>query len=91
MVFVADSGNNRIRSIAFNPQTQVLSPASLQLKTYAGLQITGTVGRTYQIQSSPDLKSWGTVTTLLLTASPYFWVDQNPVGGNKYYRAVQLP
>jgi len=91
MVFVADSGNNRIRSIAFNPQPQVLSPASLQLKTYAGLQITGTVGRTYQIQSSPDLKSWGTVTTLLLTASPYFWVDQNPVGGNKYYRAVQLP
>ena len=91
MVFVADSGNNRIRSISFNPLPQALSPANLQLNTYAGLQIAGTVGRTYQIQSSPDLKSWATVSTLLLTTGPYFWVDQNPVAGNKYYRAVQLP
>jgi hypothetical protein len=91
MIFVADTGNNRIRDIAFNPQPQVVSPASLQLNTYPGLQITGTIGRTYQIQSSPDLNTWNPVASVLLTASPYLWIDQNPVSGNKYYRAVLLP
>lgn len=90
-IFIADSGNNRIRSITSNPQPQVVPPASLQLKTYPGLQLTGTVGKTYQIQTSPDLNSWSNVTTFLLTSSPYLWVDQNPVNGKKYYRAVMLP
>jgi hypothetical protein len=91
MIFIADSGNNRIRNITFNPQPQVVAPASLQLNTYPGLQITGTVGRTYQIQASPDLNAWTTKTTLLLTASPYLWIDQNGVSGNNFYRAVMLP
>jgi hypothetical protein len=91
MIFVADAGNNRIRNITFNPQSQVAPPASLQLNTYPGLQITGTIGRTYQIQSSPDLNTWITTATLLLNSSPYLWIDQNPVNGNKYYRAVMLP
>ena len=91
MIFVADTGNNRIRSLAFDPQTQTVSPANLQLKTYPGLQITGAIGRTYQVQSSPDMKAWNPATTLLLTASPYLWIDQNPVAGNKFYRAVMLP
>jgi hypothetical protein len=91
MIFVADSGNNRIRNITFNPQPQVVAAASLQLNTYPGLRITGTVGRTYQIQTSPDLNTWTTKTTLLLTASPYLWIDQNAVNGNNFYRAVMLP
>lgn len=91
MIVVADSNNHRIRNIAFNPQPQIVSPANLQLKTYPGLQITGTVGRTYQIQVSSNLNTWNTVTTLLLTSSPYLWLDQSPVSGNKYYRAVMLP
>jgi hypothetical protein len=91
MIFVADTGNNRIRNITFNPQPQVVAPANLQLNTYPGLQITGTIGRTYQIQTSPDLNVWTTTTTLLLNSSPYLWIDQNPVSGNKYYRAVMLP
>ena len=91
MVFVADYPNNRIRDIAFDPQPQVLAPANLQLNTYPGLQITGAVGRTYQIQTSPDMKSWTTRATLLLTASPTFWVDRNAVSGAKFYRAVMLP
>src|ERR1035438_3330496 len=91
MIFVADAGNNRIRNIAFDPQSQVVSPASLQLNTYPGLQITGTVGSTYQIQTSPNMNAWNPVATLLLTSSPYLWIDQNPVSGNKFYRAVMLP
>jgi hypothetical protein len=91
MVFIADTGNNRIRSISFNQSSQVVPPASLQLNTYAGLQITGTVGRTYQIQSSADMNTWNSVGLTLLNSSPYLWIDQNPVAGNRFYRAVLLP
>jgi len=51
-------GNNRIRNITFNEQTQSVAPANLQLNTYPGVQITGSIGRTYQIQSSPDMNTW---------------------------------
>jgi hypothetical protein len=90
-IFVADSGNQRIRQISFNPQPQVVSGANLSIGTFAGLTITGVVGRTYQIQASPDLSAWNTVATILLTSSPYLWIDQNPVNGNKFYRALLLP
>ncbi len=91
IIFVADSNNQRIRRITNNPTAQVVSAANLQLNTYPGLQIIGTVGRTYQIQTSPDLNSWSTRATILLNSSPYIWIDQNPVSGNKFYRAVLLP
>ncbi|HEV2434838.1 MAG TPA: hypothetical protein VG077_02465 [Verrucomicrobiae bacterium] len=91
MVFVADSGNNRIRNITFNAQGQPVAPANLQLNTYPGVQITGAIGRTYQIQSSPDMTTWSAVATVLLNSSPYLWIDQNPIAGNKFYRAVMLP
>ena len=90
-VYVADSSNQRIRDITFNPSSQPVLPARLQLSTYPGLQITGMVGRTYQIQASPDLNTWCTVATVVLPSSPYLWIDQNPVNGNKYYRANLLP
>jgi hypothetical protein len=90
-LFIADSGNQRIRSITNNPTAQVVSGANLGIGTFAGVTITGTVGRTYQIQSSPDLSTWTTRATILLNSSPYLWIDQNPVSGNKFYRAVLMP
>lgn len=91
MVFVADTGNNRIREISFNAPLQVVPPANLQLNTYAGIQITGTIGRTYEIQESPDLQTWNTAATVLLNSSPYLWLDQRPASGKQYYRAVLMP
>ena len=91
MLFVADAGNNRIRSISFGAQSQVVPPANLQLRTYAGLQINGTVGRTYQVQTSANMTNWSTAATVLLTASPYLWIDPNPTSGHQFYRAVMLP
>ncbi|MGH7952644.1 MAG: hypothetical protein ACREFE_12105 [Limisphaerales bacterium] len=90
-IYVADSSNERIRSITNNPTAQIVSAANLLLGTYPGLQIIGTVGRSYQIQTSPDLNSWSTKATILLNSSPYLWIDQNPVSGNKFYRALLLP
>ena len=90
-VFVADSNNQRIRQISFNPQPQVVTGANLGIGTFAGVTITGIVGRTYQIQSSPNMAAWTTRATVLLTSSPYLWIDQNPASGNKFYRALLLP
>jgi hypothetical protein len=91
MVFVADANNNRIRNITFNAQSQPVAPANLQLNAYPGVLITGAIGHTYQIQSSPNMNSWSTVATVLLSSSPYLWIDQNPIAGNKFYRALLLP
>jgi len=91
MLFVADPGNQRIRSITFNPSPQEVSPPNLAMSTYPGVTITGIVGRTYQIQSSPDGQTWAAVASVLLTSSPYLWIDQNPVAGKRFYRALLLP
>jgi hypothetical protein len=91
MVFVADSSNQRIRRISFNVVAQPVTGPNLSIGTYAGIQITGLVGRTYQIQSSTDITTWNTVATLLLTSSPYLWFDTSTFGGNKFYRAFLLP
>ncbi|MDR3572362.1 MAG: hypothetical protein P4L50_00735 [Anaerolineaceae bacterium] len=89
--YVADSYNQRIRCITNNPVPQVVTGANLGIGTFAGVTITGSVGRTYQIQSSPDMAAWTTRATVLLTSSPYLWIDQNPASGNKFYRASLLP
>jgi hypothetical protein len=89
--YVADGGNQRIRSITNNPTPQVVTGANLGIGTFAGVTITGIVGRAYQIQSSPDLNTWTTRVTIVLPSNPYLWIDQNPMGGNKFYRALLLP
>ncbi len=91
MVFVADQNNQRIRVISFNPQPQAVTGANLGMNTYAGVTVAGLIGRTYQIQSSPNMTNWTTRATLLLNSSPYLWFDQNPVSGSKFYRAFLLP
>jgi len=90
-IFVADSSNQRIRDITFNPQPQIVSGANLGISTFAGVTVTGIIGRTYQIQSSANMTTWTTQATLLLNSSPYLWFDQNPASGNKFYRALLLP
>jgi hypothetical protein len=91
VLYVADSGNYRIRSITFNPVEQPVAAASLGIETHPVLNISGIVGRTYRIESSHDAASWVPEITLLLTRTPYLWLDENAVSGNKFYRAFLLP
>jgi hypothetical protein len=91
MVFVADSNNQRIRQITFNPIEEEVVPSNLSLRMLSGVSITGKVGRAYRIESSTNATSWTTETTLLLTSSPYQWIDQNALGRKKLYRAFLLP
>ena len=90
-IFVADTYNQRIRCITNNPTPQIVGASNLQLATYPGLQIMGAVGRAYQIQSSPDMTAWKTRATVILSASPFLWIDPSPVASNKFYRALLLP
>lgn len=90
-IFVADSGNHRVRRISFDPTPQPVSDSALSLRMFAGLRITGLVGRTYRIESSPAMSDWTPEATVLLTSTPYLWIDPNAVGTNKFYRAFLLP
>jgi hypothetical protein len=91
-LFVADTGNYRIRDIVSNPVSQAVSGADLSLNVYPGLSINGLVGRTYQIQSATDMQNtWQIEATLLLNESPYLWLDKSAFGQQRYYRAFLLP
>jgi sugar lactone lactonase YvrE len=90
-IFVVDSGNERIRSLTFDPLAQAVSPALLSLNTYAGLTITGSVGRAYRIESSTNSSNWNPEVTILLPSSPYLWIDPEALGQKKFYRAFLLP
>jgi hypothetical protein len=91
MLFVADADDHRIRTLTFNPASQPVSGTNLELKIYPGLRITGVVGRTYRIESSLNMTNWTTETTILLTSSPYLWIDPISLGQKKFYRAFLLP
>jgi len=90
-IYIADTGNQRVREISFNPEPVDISASSLSVASYAGIKITGIVGRSYDIQSSSDTSSWSHRETVLLTSSPFLWIDPNPISGNQFYRAIQLP
>jgi hypothetical protein len=55
------------------------------------LQIAGEVGRTYRIESSPNLTNWSAEANVHLTSTPYSWLDENAHGQSRYYRALLLP
>jgi hypothetical protein len=76
------------------PLTNAPSVTAPQLaaQMHAGITITGQVGRVYQIQQAATLKGpnvWQSVTNVLLTESPFLWLDPNPATTNqRTYRAV---
>ncbi len=87
-IYLSDYSNQRIRVISYTAPPPVPNPADIQIGIFPGLTITGTVGHPYQIQSSPDLANWTAIATITLTSNSVFWVDQNPIAGSKFYRAV---
>lgn len=79
---------------AFCPEA---SAQKLELKTYAGLTITGTTGTVYSVEYVTDLaqtnnsSAWRCLEFLQLPASPYLWVDKSaPATGKRFYRATEF-
>jgi hypothetical protein len=71
-----------------------LSISFLDIKSYAGIELLGVVGRTYRIEATPvsGPLNWQTLTNLVLPASPYIWIDYgSPAAGQRLYRAAELP
>jgi len=72
-------------------------PAGLSISLYAGLTITGTVGKTFNIQSTTDLadnNSWTTIASITLTQPVQLWVDTSvnvATSGKRFYRIVSVP
>jgi hypothetical protein len=66
----------------------------LDLHMYAGLTLSGTVGRTYEIQYSTNLNgpTWQPLADITLASSPCFYFDTNSASATKrFYRAVLMP
>ena len=82
--------------VAFNLSAQ--TEAELNIQTYAGLSITGTVATVYSIDYVTDLaqtndpSAWRCLEYLQLPASPYLWADNSaPATGQRFYRAGVFP
>jgi len=80
---------------ALGPQSSAQTPPVLNVQLYAGLSITGTVGRVHLIQyvsaldQTNDASAWRCLEFLQLPASPYLWTDKSgPATGQRFYRAV---
>src|SRR5436190_1748715 len=82
--------------LCFVPSQGVaLAPPGLSIASYAGLSITGAVGRVYTVQYNTDLtqpNGWRGAGIVQLPSSPYLWVDTTaPFAGQRFYRAVEGP
>lgn len=72
------------------------APPSLTLQLFAGVNVTGTTGSVYVVQSTTDLtdsNSWTSLAFVQLPSTNYLFVDTAaPVAGSRFYRAlVQSP
>jgi len=81
---------NRIARPNGNGSTtlNLLSP-----QLYFGMNLTGVVSNTYQIQWTSNLNTpslWTPLFDITLQTSPQFILDPNTAGGNRFYRAIQV-
>ena len=90
--------SNGFGSLLSGPAMLTVLPAGspgLSIASYAGLSVTGIVGRTYRIEyttSLPAANAWQTAAQLLLTTSPQVWIDfDSPLSPRRFYRAALLP
>jgi hypothetical protein len=91
VIYLSESGSYRIRRILIGAEIDALP---LNANLFAGVRITGTIGRTYRIECSEGAEGpdWQTVDQITLTKSPQTWFDENPaVETKRFYRAILLP
>ena len=91
--------SNVVNSVTSAPALLIVNPAGISLGLYAGVTVSGVVGRTYGIQYSTNVSatnSWTAVTNLTLTQPVQTWVDtavDTHAAGNvgRFYRVVAIP
>ena len=84
-----------VTTAAGSLNVQEMGPPGLAIESYAGLTITGVVGRAYRIEHSTQIEApgtWQTLTNLVLSTSPQIWIDWgSPQKPKRFYRALLLP
>jgi hypothetical protein len=93
IAFQASPGNIGLLDNLRISHLQATQPATLEIATYAGVSVTGTVGRIYGIQATTtpeNVESWVGVGNVLLTSATQIWYDskstvQQP---KRFYRVV---
>ncbi len=86
---VASNGAGSVTS-----QPALLEVAFLHIKMYAGVQLDGTVGKTYRIEATEvgTAPNWQPVAEVVLPSSHYVWFDTgSPDHATRLYRATELP
>jgi N-acetylneuraminic acid mutarotase len=78
--------NNAAGSVTSRPVTL----ASVDIKLFAGVIVTGPLGSNYLIQATSNLlNSWTTLTNVALPTQPYIYIDYgSPTNRQQFYRAV---
>src|SRR5258708_29099663 len=78
-------------AVAFLIVNPASAQTSLNLQLFAGINVTGTVGTVYVVQSTTDLSqsnSWSSLGFVQLPATNFLFVDTTvPVAGNRFYRS----
>jgi len=89
--------SNAVRALLSAPARLIVEDvdsAELELHTYAGLTITGTIGRSYRVEYEDALQPgiWKGIAVVQLTSSPQLWFDVDPAGhSRRFYRAILVP
>lgn len=69
-------------------------PTLLNVRTYAGFELRGSVGQGYRVDYTLALPptNWTTLTNIVLPSSPYLIIDTTaPATAHRFYRAVETP
>jgi hypothetical protein len=88
---------NLYGSAVSQPVNLLVNPAGVSLGLYAGLTLSGTVGKSFDVLYAPILDvstNWTTITNVTLTEPVQIWVDTSTDvshGGRRFYRVVAHP
>ena len=91
--------SNLLGTIPSTPAKVSVANFSTSIGIYPGITISGITGSTVQVQYTMDVgpsENWTTLTNLILSASPDFWVDRSVelnsgISPRRFYRVVPLP
>jgi hypothetical protein len=84
--------SNAFGTMTSAPAALTVNDACVDLCMYAGLNIIGVSGRTYELRYTTDLlnTNFSTWTFLATNSTPWFYIDTNSCGSPKRFYGVKL-
>jgi hypothetical protein len=75
---------------SFRPFEPTLHEAAITADGLYRFRVAGEFNRPYLVEVSEDLKTWQPLRNLMLTASPFYFVDPRQTSGHSFYRIRTL-